>query len=113
MVPILNRLNIGAACVGNHDFDFGVDNLIELINETNFPWLMSNCFDVKTKKPLALAHTKHLIDLNDGQLRLGVVGLVEKEWIETLSFLNYDDVIYESFVDVGRKLANELRNEDV
>lgn len=44
--------------------DFGVENLIELIKETNFPWLMSNVVDSETKKPLALANTKHVIDFN-------------------------------------------------
>lgn len=31
MVPILNSFNINTACVGNHDFDFGLDALEQLI----------------------------------------------------------------------------------
>lgn len=26
MVPILNHYKVAAACVGNHDFDYGIDN---------------------------------------------------------------------------------------
>ena len=44
---------------------------------------------------------------------IGFVGLVEKEWIETITCLNDEDIIYESYVDVGRKLAIELREQDV
>ena len=64
MLPILNKLDIAAACIGNHDFDFGIENLVNLINSTNFPWLMSNCCDVKSRKPLAEAFIKHVINFN-------------------------------------------------
>ena len=41
------------------------------------------------------------------------MGLIEQEWIETLSTLDFDDVIYESFIEVGNRLAKELREIDV
>ena len=41
--------------------DFGVDTLVDLIGETNFPWLISNAFDIETKMPLAMANNKHII----------------------------------------------------
>ena len=47
------------------------------------------------------------------KFQIGFVGLVEKEWIETINCLDYDDIIYESFVDAGRRLAIELREHDV
>lgn len=40
MVPIMNAMGIHVACVGNHEFDMGVDHLKSLLSETNFPWLM-------------------------------------------------------------------------
>ena len=87
MVPVLNEFGIAAACIGNHDFgnirlciillipnkelsylnafkDFGVENLMDLISQTNFPWLMSNVFDADSNKPLAMANTKHVINFN-------------------------------------------------
>ena len=52
-------------CINFHFLkDFGVDCLIDLIKETNFPWLISNVFDVHTKKPLALAKSKSIIEFN-------------------------------------------------
>ena len=46
-------------------------------------------------------------------MKVGIIGLVEQEWMETLSTVNFDDIEYESFVDVGKKLTNELKNEHV
>ncbi len=45
--------------------------------------------------------------------KVGFIGLVEKEWIETLNCLNNDDILFESFVDVGRQLAIELKEQEV
>ncbi len=41
------------------------------------------------------------------------MGLVEKEWIDTLNMIEPHEIIYESFIDVGRNLASELKNQDV
>ena len=39
------------------------------------------------------------------------MGLVEEEWIDTLSTIDPEDIIFEDFVEVGNKLAAELREE--
>lgn len=50
---MLNSMNINTACLGNHDFDFGLENLERFIQNTNFPWLMANVLNPATRKPLA------------------------------------------------------------
>ena len=45
MVPILNEIGISIATLGNHDFDFGLKACKELIDATNFPWMMANVVD--------------------------------------------------------------------
>ena len=42
-----------------------------------------------------------------------MIGLVEQEWIETLSSIKNEDIIYESFVSAGQRLADELIQIDV
>ena len=54
---------------------------------------------------------KHIIDYQG--LKIGVIGLVEAEWIETLSAFDPDDILYESYIDVGKKLTKELKEEHV
>lgn len=109
MIPVLNHLDISAACIGNHDLDFGVDELISLTHATNFPWLLSNVLDIEHHKPLGNSHSKIVIDFNG--VKLGIIGLAEPEWLETLSTIDFHDVIYDPFVEIGRDLARELRDE--
>ena len=42
---------------------------------------------------------------------VGIIGLVEEEWLVTLATVDARDVTYHDFVDVGRRLAAELRRE--
>lgn len=39
------------------------------------------------------------------------MGLVEEEWIDTLSTIDPEDIIFEDFVEVGNRLAAELKEE--
>jgi 2',3'-cyclic-nucleotide 2'-phosphodiesterase (5'-nucleotidase family) len=42
MPPVLNQVGVQAACVGNHDLDFGISKFEELARKCKFPWLMAN-----------------------------------------------------------------------
>ncbi|XP_075168498.1 snake venom 5'-nucleotidase isoform X2 [Haematobia irritans] len=109
MVPVLNAIGTHCAVFGNHDFDHGLDVLVELIKKTNFPWLMSNVVDNETGRPLGGGKISHYIFHN--QISIGLIGLVEKEWLETLPTIDPKEVTYIDYVEAGNKLAAELRNE--
>jgi 5'-nucleotidase len=40
-----------------------------------------------------------------------LIGLVEEEWIATLAALDKEDVTFYSYIEEGRRLARELRDE--
>ena len=48
MVPFLNLLKVHTACLGNHDFDFGIDELEYTVGSCNFPWLLTNVLEKST-----------------------------------------------------------------
>jgi len=39
--------------------------------------------------------------------------LIEKEWIHTLATIGDEDVIFESYIQAGQRLADELRTQHV
>jgi hypothetical protein len=41
------------------------------------------------------------------------MGIVEEEWMATLSTLDFDHLDYESFILAGKRLAQQMRKEDV
>lgn len=109
MVPVLNALGVDVAVYGNHDFDFGVEHLVELAQRMNFPWLMSNVHDKKTGKLLADGREK-LVFTWKGR-KIGVIGLVELDWFYTLSTIEPDEIAYTDYVTAAKELVPQLIEE--
>ncbi|KAI9183847.1 hypothetical protein H9P43_002899 [Blastocladiella emersonii ATCC 22665] len=107
LVPVLNLMGIDASVYGNHDFDFGVPQLVELAGKTNFPWLLSNVWE-ESGELLAKGRESLVLDV-DGT-KVGIIGLVEKEWLDTIVSLP-PNLVYKDFCAVGRSLAQSLRAE--
>lgn len=49
---VLNEVGYDAALPGNHDFNYGIEQLTELVGMLEFPFLSSNVLDKSTGEPL-------------------------------------------------------------
>ena len=45
-IDLFNLLGVDMVVAGNHEFDFGPDEVKKRISESNFPWLTANAFGV-------------------------------------------------------------------
>ena len=108
MVPVLNSLRIAAACLGNHDLDFGEDSFETLALACDFPWLVSNARVKATGRPLGGA-TRETAVVTADPWRIGVLGLIEEEWLATLSTVSASAVTFEPYVDAAARLVPGLR----
>jgi len=108
MPPVFNHIGVHVGCLGNHDFDFGSEELMLRMKEFGFPWLLSNVLDKRTGGQLANA--EEYIEMEWSGHRLGIIGLVEQEWLMTIPSIDVDeDVVYVDFVDKGRELCSKLK----
>lgn len=109
MVPILNTIGTDAACVGNHDLDFGVAQFRHLTSKCSFPWLLANVLDpaLGDNVPIGNAKRTHMITTSNG-LKIGLLGLGEREWLDTINSLP-PNLIYRSASEVALELVPELR----
>ncbi|KAJ1891933.1 hypothetical protein LPJ66_006639 [Kickxella alabastrina] len=108
MLPVLNELRIDASAFGNHEFDQGIDLLESLIERNNFPWIMTNLTDKESGEPAARNGIKYLIKEIQG-LRVGILGIIEKEWLDTLPCLP-PTFVYHDFVQTAREMALKLKD---
>ena len=69
---------------------------------------MSNVFMKDTGSPLGGGCAKHILEHNG--IKIGLIGLIEEDWLATL-VLDRNTLHYESFIEVGRTLARELRTK--
>jgi 5'-nucleotidase len=112
MVPVLNALKLSAACLGNHDLDLGLVEFGMLKDQCNFPWVCSNCRHKDTSVPLGGCREYVVLESNNNEngpkAKFLVIGLVEEEWIDTLSTMEPEDVEYEDFVHYIKRRVPEV-----
>ena len=71
-IGLMNQMGIDAATIGNHEFDFGLDNMARLFTMANFPIVCSNYDFADTE----LAHiVKPYITLKRKGVKIGVFAL--------------------------------------
>lgn len=97
MLGVFNSLGVQVSCLGNHDLDFGVIRMNELVTQTApTAWLISNMSlnhqhpedGHKGWKSPSQINTRvgglmryHVIsNWKDTGIKLGFFGLAEKEW---------------------------------
>jgi 2',3'-cyclic-nucleotide 2'-phosphodiesterase (5'-nucleotidase family) len=73
MVAALNATGLDLATLGNHEFDFGVDTLIQRMGEARWQWVVSNVIDTNTGQPIGGA-VPYVVK-TFGALKVGFIGL--------------------------------------
>jgi len=76
VVELMNIAQYDAVAVGNHEFDFGEDNLIRLQRLARFPFLASNIQVNANRAPVTYAQPWALFE--QGGIKVGVVGLATR-----------------------------------
>ncbi|RAR05390.1 5'-nucleotidase-like protein [Stemphylium lycopersici] len=109
MVPVLNNIGTDVSCVGNHDLDFGVKQYRYLTGKCKFPWLLANVHDpaLGDGVPLGNAQKTVMLTASNG-IKVGVIGLAEREWLDTINALP-PDIIYKSASETAKELIPDLR----
>lgn len=70
---------------------------------------MSNVIDNETGRPLGSGKRTHIL-IHNG-IKIGLMGLVEKEWLDTLPTIDPKEVTYNDFIRVGNQLAAQLKKD--
>jgi 5'-nucleotidase len=73
MIAALNAAGLDLATLGNHEFDFGVDLLLQRMKEARWEWVVSNVIDRTTNRPIGNAAP--YVVRTFGGLKVGFIGL--------------------------------------
>jgi 5'-nucleotidase / UDP-sugar diphosphatase len=73
MVAGLNAAGLDVATLGNHEFDFGYDVLLQRMRESRWQWVVSNVVDTATGQPIGGAAPYFVRSF--GPLKVGFIGL--------------------------------------
>lgn len=106
-VKMMNLMKYDAMVIGNHEFDFGLENMARLFRLAKFPILCAN-YDVKGTVLEGLV--KPYIILERGGLKIGVFG-VSPEMEGLVQADKYEGVGYNDPITVAQEMADLLKKQ--
>lgn len=100
---------------GNHEFDWGLDNLISLSQNSNVPFLGANIYYWNRETGWGefddeLAQ-KYVIKELDNGIRVGIIGVIGKDQITSISSQLVQSIGFKDPKEIVPDLSNKLRNE--
>ena len=107
-VGLMNQMHYDAGTIGNHEFDFGLDNMTRLFKNLNFPIVCSN-YDFADTELKDIV--KPYIVLNKKGVRIGVFALCPPlEGLVVTS--NYGPLTFLDPVEVTEKMVTILKKRE-
>ena len=101
IIRIMNEVGYELAVPGNHDFDYGVDRLLELAKMADFPYICCNFVDMRTGEPVFEPYTIQRI----GERRVAFIGAVAPNTITGSTPTYFED-------ENGKQIYEFLRDKD-
>eukprot|EP01126_Amoeba_proteus_P030939 TRINITY_DN30484_c0_g1_i1.p1 TRINITY_DN30484_c0_g1~~TRINITY_DN30484_c0_g1_i1.p1 ORF type:complete len:185 (-),score=24.84 TRINITY_DN30484_c0_g1_i1:112-666(-) len=104
--PLMNKLPVDVAVVGNHEFDMSSETH-KLFAACNFPWLLANVLDENQLLRGVQTHTM----IYRGGINFGFIGVAEEQWIDALELSVHQKYTYIPFTPVVKKYSEILRQQ--
>ena len=107
-IDLMNLMHYDAVLIGNHEFDYGVENMVTLFKMANFPIVCSN-YDFTTT-PLKDLVKPYVIFKRDG-VKVGVIG-ISPRLKGLVQAEKYEGVHYMKPYTIADELATFLKEKD-
>ncbi|WP_455673874.1 bifunctional metallophosphatase/5'-nucleotidase [Phocaeicola sp.] len=107
-VKLMNEMGYNAGTIGNHEFDFGLDNMARLFKLADFPIVCSN---YGVKGTVLEDCVKDYIILNHDGLKIGVFGL--SPVLEGLvQAKNCEGIVFKNPIEEAQRVATFLKEKE-
>ena len=107
-IGLMNRMHYDAGTIGNHEFDYGLDNMVRLFKKANFPIICSN-YDFRGTALEGLV--KPYIVLKRKGIKIGVFAL-DPQLEGLVATKNYETIKYLNPVSVANDMVKLLRGKE-
>jgi 2',3'-cyclic-nucleotide 2'-phosphodiesterase/3'-nucleotidase len=107
MIKAMNYMGYSAMGVGNHEYDYGLDNLMKASKDAKFDFLSANTYHLNTNKYLFKPYKIE----NINGLKIGIIGLTTpgvSVWSKNIVGNKY---YFEDIVTATEKIIDEVKNK--
>lgn len=108
MIEVMNAIKFDAMTIGNHEFDWGVDQIIKNKEIAEFPFLAYDICDKATGQPVAWADPS--VVLEKGDCKVGIIGEIG-QLESSISYKVIKDYIFKPDTDYVNREAKRLKEE--
>ena len=108
VTKIMSLLRYDAQAVGNHDFDWGTDNLRQRTTEASFPFLCANCANAAGAVP---SYLKPYIVKDLGLVKVAVIGLILPEAASIIKASSIAGIHFTDAAKTARAYLPEMRKQ--
>ncbi len=105
VIKVMNEIGYDVAVLGNHDFDFGVQYLVQAINQSNFPWISANVF----RQNSPFSYTSKIIE--KGGVKIGFFGLTTPATQYFEPPQNVKDIVFKKMAESAKKAVEGLKKD--
>lgn len=115
MVELLNEMKLDAFTLGNHEFDWGIDVVLEYFNpntsgvKANFPVLGANIFKKSDDQLLDYVEPYTIVEKNN--LKVGIIGVIGYGLESSIMLPRVSDYYFSEPSAIVEKYTKELREE--
>lgn len=123
VIDIMNQLDYDVVTIGNHEFDYGIDRLKQLMDKSNFEYVVSN-MTYKGSNEYFLKDTPEYVIKDVKGTKVGFIGIVTPSSITSSTpkfFMEDGEFVYDFYgdetgqrlIDKVQEVVDELRKQKV
>lgn len=107
-VKLMNAMGYDAGTIGNHEFDFGLDNMARIFQLANFPIV---CANYGVQGTVLEGIVKPYVILERESVKIGVFGL-SPELEGLVQAKNCVGIVFESPIEAAQRVADILKEQE-
>jgi len=108
VIEIMNALKFDAMAIGNHEFDWGLDTLAQLVSSARFPSLSANIFDSRGE---SIHGIKPYVLLTRKNLKIAVIGATTVDTVTSTEPSNVAGLIFPDPATILPEIIKKVREE--
>ncbi|MBN1350401.1 bifunctional metallophosphatase/5'-nucleotidase [candidate division KSB1 bacterium] len=107
LIEMMNTLGYEGMTLGNHEFDVSQENILKLIELSEFPVYSANLY--KTNGQLFAPKAYYIYEKQG--LRIGVIGIITEQLFDVLNFNKRENLVVKPNAETINEIADEIDDE--
>ncbi len=111
MVEVMNAMGYDASAVGNHEFDFGLDELQQRVAQAHFPYLAANMAGQSAGKTSADLGIRPYTLIDVDGWKIGVIGLANVHTPKVTNPAHVKGLRFEPYAETLARVVPQVRDK--